>query len=239
MLAAYAREHYSASTVYILMKNGDDRSGELGVSFKDAFTAYGGTVVEGRYQQGNTDFTDYLAAAAEAGAAVLFAPIPPEDAGLLFAQATDEGPLIPMLSSSAWNNELILAAVQGTALDVSIPAAFDKDIQLDAGIGFVAAFSQWLSDNPDKLADNGGTSAVSAASALGYDAYMTVLETVKNAGSAVPADILAALPATTYAGAAGGIAFTPSGGADRDGACILHAETAGDSWRYVTYQKIR
>ena len=239
VLAAYALEHYSASTVYILMKNGDERSGQLGGSFKDTFMGYGGTVAEGRYQDGNSDFTDYLAAAAEAGAAVLFAPIPAEDAGLLFTQASGEGTALPMLAWSDWDDDGVLAAVQGTTLDVNIPAIFNADIQTDAGIGFVTAFRQWLTDNPDKLTDNGGTSAVSAATALGYDAYMMALEAIEAAGSGEAADILAALRTATYGGATGSITVTQSGEAVRDGACILHAETAGNSWRYVTYQKIR
>ncbi len=101
----------------------------------------------------------------------------------------------------------------------------------------MTAFRQWLSDNPDKLADNGGGYDVSATSAFGYDAYMAVIEAVQKAGGTGPADILAGLPGTTVSGATGVVTLTSAGAAKRDGACILSADTSDVSWRYVTYQK--
>ena len=238
VMAAYAAKHYSASTAYILMKNGDDMSGAQGERFKEAFKASGGTVFEGRYQDGNTDFTDYLAAAAEDGAGVLYAPIPASDADLVISQMSAQADVIPILASSAWDSDDVLTAVLGAGLEVSIPAAFDEAIGTDTGAGFVNAFKAWLVANPDKLADNGGSDTVSAVAALGYDAYMTAIEAIKNAGSAEPGDILAALSGTVYNGVTGRVAFTSTGDAVRDGACILRADPSGGVWRFETYQKV-
>ena len=54
--AAYAAGRYG-TTAYILMKNGSTASAALGESFKNAFTAAGGAVREGGYQDGTTDFS--------------------------------------------------------------------------------------------------------------------------------------------------------------------------------------
>ncbi len=237
VMAAYASRQYSASTAYMLMKNGDALSETLGSSFKEAFLASGGTVLEGHYQQGNTDFSDYLDVAANGGANVLFAPIPVADADLFLSQASTRDALIPILSGSHWNDDEILRSARGTALSVSIPDSFSEDIGTEAGSGFVSAFKEWLNANPDKLADNGGSDDVSMLSALGYDAYMMAVEAIKNAGSAEPAEILTVLAGTSFDGVTGGVAFDATGGAVRDGACVLQADTSDGSWSFVTYQK--
>ena len=234
--AAYAAGHYG-TTAYILMKNGNTASAALGESFKNAFTAGGGAVREGGYQDGTTDFSDYFDAAVQAGAAMIFAPIPVEDTGLFLAQASEQGVALPILAGSGWNNSEVLEAARGTSLDISVPAGFDERIDTEAGAGFVTAFKQWLNDKPEKLADNGGDDAVSPASAIGYDAYMAAVEAIKKAGGAKPADIIAAFGGTTYDGVSGTITLDASGSMVCNGACILHADTSGGSWSYVTYQK--
>ena len=239
ILAAYASKSLAASSAYILMKNGDDLSETLGKSFKEAFQASGGTVLEGHYQEGNTDFSDYFAAAVEGGANVFFVPVPVADAGLLLSQMTSQGIVIPVLSGSLWNDNEILKATSGTSLSVSIPIDFAEDVSTEPGAGFVTAFKEWLNANPDKLADNGSTDIVATASAYGYDAYMTAIEAIKKAGSAEPADILAALNGTTYNGVTGSITLDLTGNSSSDGASILRADTTGADWNYITYQKAR
>lgn len=79
---------------------------------------------------------------------------------------------------------------------------------------------------------------VSAASAMGYDAYFTALEAIKTAGSVEPAAIHAALWNTTYSGATGDIAFDgENGDAIRSEACIKQVDNASGAWRFVAMQK--
>ena len=235
-LASYALQQVKATAAYILTKNGDEMSGALGKSFKEAFTAIGATVAEGSYQDGNADFSDYFEAAEKAGAGVIFAPIPTEDVDLLFSQMSSRSIVLPLMSGSFWRCDDILSALQDTTLNVYIPTAFDESIQTDSGSEFVTAFKEWLNANTDRLADNGGDDAVCTASVLGYDAYMTAVKAIENADSAEPAAIGAALSRTTYSGVTGSIAFSDTGAAVRDGACILRAEIYSGTWRFETYQ---
>ena len=79
---------------------------------------------------------------------------------------------------------------------------------------------------------------VSAVTAMGYDAYFTALEAIKAAGSAEPADVLAALPSVSYEGVSGLIEFDEIGDAKRDAAYIKTANTETGAWDFVKIQGI-
>ena len=80
---------------------------------------------------------------------------------------------------------------------------------------------------------------VSAASAMGYDAYFTVLEAMKNAHSAAPEAIEEALWKTTYSGIAGEIAFdTANGDAVRNNAFIKKVDKDFGTWQFITVQSV-
>ena len=87
-----------------------------------------------------------------------------------------------------------------------------------------------MNANPDALTNNGGNDMVSAVTAMGYDAYFTALEAIKAAGSAEPADVLAALPSVSYEGVSGLIEFDEIGDAKRDAAYIKTANTETGEW---------
>ena len=78
----------------------------------------------------------------------------------------------------------------------------------------------------------------SAVTAMGYDAYFTALEALKNAGSINAADVLKALPTTTYEGVTGAIAFDDTGDAIRDAAFVKEVDTATGGWKFVAIQGI-
>ena len=79
---------------------------------------------------------------------------------------------------------------------------------------------------------------ISAVTAMGYDAYFTALEALKNAGSTNPADVLKALPTTTYEGVTGAIAFDETGDAIRDAAFVKEVDTATGEWKFVAIQGV-
>ena len=79
----------------------------------------------------------------------------------------------------------------------------------------------------------------SAASARGFDAYVTVLEAMENAKSASPADIQEALWNTTYTGITGDIAFdSVNGDAIRNVAFIKKVNKDFGTWDFVTIQSV-
>jgi len=64
------------------------------------------------------------------------------------------------------------------------------------------------------------------------------VEAIKNAASPAAADVLAALPTTTYTGVTGEIAFDEIGDAIRDSAFIKHANNETGLWEFVKVQSI-
>ena len=72
---------------------------------------------------------------------------------------------------------------------------------------------------------------------MGYDAYYVALEAIKAAGSGDPAAVKAALPAVTYTGVSGEIAFDEIGDAIRDTAYIKTVDTEAGTWMLETVQK--
>jgi branched-chain amino acid transport system substrate-binding protein len=80
---------------------------------------------------------------------------------------------------------------------------------------------------------------VSAASAMGYDAYFTVLEAMKNAKSAEPEAIREALQKTSYTGITGEISLeTENGDAVRNTAFIKKVDKDFGTWEFVTIQSV-
>ncbi|MBC7959733.1 MAG: ABC transporter substrate-binding protein [Vallitaleaceae bacterium] len=239
VLANFAVDQFSAKTAYILTKLGDDYSVGLGNYFKTAFEALGGTVVEESFQEGNSDFTAFFANAVKSNADVVFAPTSTEAASLIIGQAASQGVTIPLLAGDTWDSSVILDAAKGSSNEVSVSTFFDEGDNSAAGSAFVSGFKAWLNADSKKLANNGGNDIVAAVSALGYDAYMTALEAIKNADSSDSVKINEALWKVNYSGVTGNIAFNEEGDAIRDVAYIKRVNTADGAWEFVAIQSVK
>ena len=80
---------------------------------------------------------------------------------------------------------------------------------------------------------------VSAASAMGYDAYFTVLEAMKNAKNPEPDAIREALWNISYSGITGDISFdTESGDALRNVAFVKKVNKDFGTWDFITIQSV-
>jgi branched-chain amino acid transport system substrate-binding protein len=238
VLANYAIDKYQAKTAYILTKLGDDYSVGLGNYFKEAFEKAGGTVVEESFQEGNSDFTAYLQNAVNAGADVILSPTSTEAASLIISQAAAQGITMPILAGDTWDSSVILEAAKGKNVDVSCSTFFDEGDKSAAAAKFVTEFKAWLNKNADKKANNGGNDIVAAVSALGYDAYMTAIQAIKDAGSVEASAILKALPTTAWTGVTGEIKFDDIGDALRSEAFIKTVNTADGTWTSLGLQKV-
>jgi branched-chain amino acid transport system substrate-binding protein len=239
VLANYAVDQYKAKTAYILTMQGDDYSVGLGNYFKQAFEKLGGTVVEDQFQEGNSDFTAYLANAQKANAEVFFSPTSTDAASLIISKAASMGVTFPLLAGDTWDSSVILSAAKGTSLNVSVSTFFDEGDKSAQGSKFVTDFKAWLNANADKKTNNGGNDIVAAVSALGYDGYMMALQAIKNAASVDTAAILKAVPATTYTGVTGDIKFDEKGDAIRSQAFIKSVNTADGTWQFVAIQGVK
>ena len=141
---------------------------------------------------------------------------------------------VPITAPDTWDSNVVMEAVQGTDLEVYCTTFYAEggDPEFEEG------FKEYLNSDSTALANNGGNDMIAAVSVMGYDAYYTALEAIKAAGSADPADVMAALPNVTYTGVSGAIAFDEIGDAIRDSAFIKQANTETGVWDFVAAQSV-
>ena len=238
-LANFAAENLNAGSVYCLAEQNDNYSAGLCSYFISSFTALGGKVTYETYPAGTTDFTPYIRAAQNAGAEVLFAPVSTESALWIIAQAAEAGLDMPILAGDTWDSNVVAAAGRNAKQDIYVTTFFDENVENEEGKAFVTGFQQYVSSQENRMRHNGGNTMVSAASAMGYDAYFTVLEAMKNAKSASPEDIREALCSTSYEGITGQISFdAENGDAVRNIAFIKKVNKDFGTWDFITVQSV-
>ena len=238
VLANFAADNLKAKTAYCLAKLGDNYSVDLCHYFRKAFEALGGKVIYSTYLEGNTDFSHYLNSAKNSGADVFFAPVSIPSAERIIAQANAQNFTIPLLAGDSWDSKAILNAAKGTNLDIYITTYFDERIIDDKDSEFVRGFQEWINSRPANLENNGGDDTIAAVSVMGYDAYFTVFEAIKAAGSADPKAINEALRKVNYQGISGPISFDETGNVIRDEAFIKKVNTKTGKWDIVCIQGI-
>ena len=232
--ANFAHDELGASVAYCLGMLGNDYDQGLINYFKEAAEALGIEVIAESFPEGNSDFTSYLTNAKNAGAEVIFAPTSISYAQLIVEQAAAQGINIPICAPDTWDSNVVLAAAQGTDLNINVSTFYAEggDPEFEEGI------KKWINENSEALANNGGNDMIAAVTVMGYDAYFTALEALKAAGSIDAADVLAALPGVTYTGVSGSIAFDEIGDAIRDTAFIKRANTSDNVWDFVAVQTV-
>ena len=228
VLANYATGTLGADKAYVLTKLGDDYSAGLGFYFSDAFKSLGGEVIEETFPEGTADFTSYITTAINEGASVIFAPTSTEAAQLIIEAAATQGVTAPLLAGDTWDSNVILNAAKGKDVKICVSTFYQEGADEE----FDAAIKEWINSDSTALANNGGDDTIAAVTVMGYDAYFTALEAIKNAGSIEPADVLAALPTTSYTGITGLIEFNEIGDAIRTTAFVKKANTETGSWEF-------
>ena len=232
VLANYAWES-GMKKAYCLSKLGDDYSVGLVNYFKKAFTALGGEVVEEQFPDKNTDFTSYVANAKKAGCDVFYSPVSIEAAVNIIDQAKAQKIGMPILAGDTWDSNMVTAAAKGTDLDIVVTTFYQEggNPEFDEGI------KAWMEEDADALTNNGGNTDLAAVTAMGYDAYMVALEALKAAGSADPADVLAALPALEVTGlVCGDVTFNDTGDANKTEAFVKKCNCEKGVWEFVKKQ---
>ena len=239
VMANFAREEKQAAKAYVLTQLGDDYSTGLGFYFQQAFTALGGEVVTGEFQEGTSEFTGFLTTATNEGCDFFFAPSSTTSASLIIDQAASAKVSFPIAAGDTWESSVILDAAKGKDVEVYCSTFFDeKDESSTAAADFVAGFKAWLNENPDKMTNNGGNDIVAAVSALGFDAYNVAVEAIKAAGSADPQAIADALPTVTLDGVTGSISFDENGDANKDMAYIKQANNETGEFDFIKTQSV-
>lgn len=225
-MAQFARATLGAKSVYCVVQAGSERDDALLSAFRKAAEPLDMTLTVSVLPGSTTDFVPCLKAAAEQEADVLFIPGAIEHAAELIDQAAAEEIALPILAGGGWNDAGIPTAVQEKGIAVYVV----DDYAEGADSGFDKGFKDWLAGNEEAFAGNGGTDAVSPLSALGYDAYQTVLAAIRRAGSADKADVLAVLPGVSCAGVCGSFSFDDDGGALRSVLWVKKSNAETGEW---------
>lgn len=207
VMANYAYKELGARTAAIIQDVQQDYSVGLSKYFVDAFVKLTGDknsiVGTSSYNTGDQDFTAQLTNIKGLNPDVIFAPGNYGESAILIKQARDLGIDAPILGGDTWEAPDFLeiggAAVEG--------AAFSSHFTAVAPVTDVS--KTFLADYKAKFNQD-----ANAFAALGYDAYMLILDAIKRADSAEPQAIRDALAATKgFVGATGNITLDANGDA--------------------------
>jgi branched-chain amino acid transport system substrate-binding protein len=235
VLANFANDQFGAKKAYILAKLGDDYSVGLATYFKQAFEALGGETKYETFPEGSSDYNSYIANAKNFGADVFFSPTSTEAAALIIEQAAAQGWTKPILAGDTWDSNVITGAATGKPITLYITTFYQEG----GNPTFDAGFKAWLNANPDMLKDNNGNDQISAISPMAYDAYFTMLEAIKAAGSTDSVAINEALWNVQYDGVTGHIEFNENGDAVRSDAVVKEVNTDDGTWDFVAIQGVK
>ena len=239
VLANFAVDNFKAKKAYCLAKLGDDYSVGLCNYFIEAFKKLGGTVVFETFPEGTSDFAAYVANAKNQGADVFFSPVSIEAAALIIEQASTQGLSVPVLAGDTWDSNVVLAAAKGSNVQVFVTTFFVEGSTETKVVDFVNGFRNYINTDATAKTNNGGDDEISAVSAMGFDAYYTALEALKNAGSTKGSDVMKALPSTKYTGVSGIIEFDETGDAKRDVAYVKKVNNTTAKWEFIAVQKVK
>jgi len=210
VMANYAYNKLGAKKAAIIQEVSNDYSVGLAKFFMDAFKELTGDensiVAVTNYNTGDQDFTAQLTNISAANPDVIFAPGNFTESALLIKQARQLGIKVPIIGGDTWETpefiEIGKEDVEGAVFSTFF--ATEKPITPESE-KFLEAYRKEYNKEP------------AAVTALGYDAYILILDAIKRAGSADPVAIRDALAETKdFMGAAGVITLDENGDAVKD-----------------------
>ena len=202
-------------TAAVITQLGDDYSSGLGSYFKTAFESLGGTIVaEEQFQTNQSDFKAILTNIKSANPDIIFAPSSITTAPLIIKQAREMGITAVIAAGDTWENATIIENAGADAEGVVLSTFFDEAAPAnDEAASFIKGFKEYL-------VSIGEPDIIPAVSALGYDAYLCLLQAIKDADSTDPAAVRDALVNVSVTGVTGDITFNETGDANKSLAFI-------------------
>jgi len=188
--ATYAYKTLGFKKAAMLVDVANDYSVGLSNFFKKSFTKLGGQVVSTlNYQSGDQDFTAQLTKIISEKPDVLFIPSYFAEGAIIMKQAKELGATFKIMGGDAMDNPDIVK-IGGKAVEGFVQTTFPYDPSMKNMNPTAKKFTDtWKATHPADKEPN-----VNAA--LGYDAYMIILDAIKRANSADPAAITKALAET-------------------------------------------
>ncbi|WP_243313691.1 ABC transporter substrate-binding protein [Fundidesulfovibrio agrisoli] len=188
--ATYAYKTLGFKKAAMLVDVANDYSVGLSNFFKKSFTKLGGQVVATlNYQSGDQDFTAQLTKIISEKPDVLFIPSYFAEGAIIMKQAKELGATFKIMGGDAMDNPDIVK-IGGKAVEGFVQTTFPYDPSMKNMNPTAKKFTDaWKATHSADKEPN-----VNAA--LGYDAYMIILDAIKRANSAKPEDITKALAET-------------------------------------------
>ncbi len=202
--------------VAIVQEVSNDYAVGLANFFAEAFKKLTGDencIVEvGNYNTNDQDFSGILTNIKGKNPDAIFAPGNFTESALVIKQAKSLGLDVPFLGGDTWETEEFLT-VGGQDVEGAVNTTFFDDTApvTDEAKKFVEEYKK---EYPDR-------ESVAAVSALGYDAYLLILDAIERAGSADSTAIRDAIASTKdFEGVTGTISINDQGDADKNAAVI-------------------
>lgn len=198
VMADFSTKKLSAKNAVIYIDNSSDYSKGLSKSFREAFTASGGTIVgEESYQTKDTDFKAVLTRIKTLNPDVIFVPGYYEEVGKIVKQAREMGIKAPMMGGDGWDAPQLVDIAGKDALNNTFISNHYSPEDPDPKVKkFVDAYKAKYNAVPDAMA------------VLGYDGIYMIADAVKRAGAIDKEKIKEALAATKdFEGVTGKIAL--------------------------------
>ncbi len=225
VMARYAYDNLGATKAAIIQEISSDYSVGLVQYFERAFTEITGDenaiLTVASYNTGDQDFTAQLTSVKETNPDVIFAPGNYTESALLIKQARELGIETPIIGTDTWEapefieigGDAVEGAVFSTFFTSEVPITSESET-------FLAEYRARYDKEP------------ASVTALGYDAYILILDAIERAGSADPVEIQKAISETVnFEGAAGMVTLDENGDAVKN-AVIKHVD--GGEFKYLT-----
>lgn len=211
VMARYAYNNLGARKAAIIQEVSNDYAVGLASFFKEEFTRLTGdpnAVVEvSNYQTNDNDFTAQLTNVKAKNPDVIFAPGNFTESALIIKQGRQLGIDVPFIGGDTWEVQEFLD-VGGAEVEGAVFSTF-----FDPSVTFTPESEKFLEAFKEEYPDR----EPAAVTALGYDAYILILDAIERAGSADPAAIRDALADTKgFEGAAGVVTLDENGDAVKD-----------------------
>ncbi|MDO5016351.1 MAG: ABC transporter substrate-binding protein [Eubacteriales bacterium] len=225
VMAKFASENLGAKTAAVVKDIAQDYSVGLVKYFVDAFTEINGAdaiVAEASYRSGDQDFTSQLNNIKQAEPDVIFCPGNYGECALMIKQARDLGIEVPMLGGDTWESpDFIKIGGENINKEVYFSSHFTYEKPLnDVSEAYLDKYKAKFNENSNAFA------------ALGYDAYMVIIDAIERAGSAEPEAIRDALAETKdFIGATGVITLDEEGDAVKS---AIVNQVKDDGFVYLT-----
>lgn len=225
VMANYAFNDLGAKTAAVIQDVQNDYSVGLSRYFVEAFTKLTGDansiVTTTSYNAGDQDFTAQLTSVKALNPDVIFAPGNYGESALLIKQARDLGITAPILGGDTWESPEFLS-IGGAAVE---GAVYSTHFTAESPVTPVS--ETFLADYKAKY-----NMDANAFAALGYDAYMVIIDAITRANSADPVAIRDAIAATDgFVGATGNITLDTNGDAVKS--AVIN-KVQGGKFTYLT-----